>query len=81
MAAGEFRRLAHRAVDIVADDLVGTQGDPSETARRPATREYRERAMVAPLPVDAREGDPSLDAFVADVLPYPMGNDSPRFFA
>ena len=76
----EFRRLAHRAADILADDLARTTGDPTTPARRPTTADQRTRLMDEPLPEDPRASDAILDAFELLVLPHPMGNGSPRFF-
>ncbi len=50
MDAEEFRRLAHRAVDVLADDLARTVGDPTAPARRPLSAALRTRVMEQPLP-------------------------------
>ena len=72
-----FRRLGYRAVDLAAEHLAG----------------IRERPVYQQMPVEARHAlyDASLpdrgagpgailDRFVAEVLPYPMGNGHPRVF-
>jgi glutamate/tyrosine decarboxylase-like PLP-dependent enzyme len=72
-----FRAFAHRAVDLAADYL-------AEMSSRPVygrvPDEVRERLMDAPMPEAGLDACGVLDAFAADVLPYPMGNGHPRFF-
>ena len=80
MSPEEFRRLAHRAVEILADDLARTAGDPDAPARRPTTEALRRRIMDEPLPQEPRDPDALLADFEELVLPHPMGNASPRFF-
>ncbi|MHB8625020.1 MAG: pyridoxal phosphate-dependent decarboxylase family protein [Aggregatilineales bacterium] len=72
-----FRELGYRAVDLLVEQL---QTVPTAPVRQPMTDEARERLMSQPLPEAA--GDPAalLDAVADQVLPYPMGNISPRFF-
>ena len=80
MSPEEFRRVARRAVDILADDLARTAADPDAFARRPTTPALRERLMDEPLPEEGRDPDAILADFETLVLPHPMGNGSPRFF-
>lgn len=74
---GEFRRLAHQAIDLIADHLEGLAYQPCRT---PVPDAVRQALMTTPLP----EGPSSLDAVLHEarmmVYPYPMGNSSPRFF-
>jgi aromatic-L-amino-acid/L-tryptophan decarboxylase len=74
----EFRQLGYKAVDILSKQLAAL---PTAPARQPVPDDLRERIMHQPVPEAA--GDPSalLDAFAQNILPYPMGNASPRFFA
>ena len=73
----EFRRLGYQAIDRIAEQLGALADAP---ARTPVPPDVRERLMHSPLNVEPVEPSSLLDAFAADVLPYPMGNNSPRFF-
>jgi aromatic-L-amino-acid/L-tryptophan decarboxylase len=74
----EFRRLGYRAIDMIADRLAQIDDLP---VRQPVPQALREHLMHAPLPETGTAADTLLDAVAADILPYPMGNASPRFFA
>ena len=75
----EFRRLGYRAVDLLDRALrgVGRRTVPHAGAGRGASRPHRAAgaARTAPIPT------PLLDDVASTILPYPMGNSSPRFFA
>src|SRR5688572_27426829 len=49
--------------------------------RRPVPPDVRETLMHAPLPADGADPMALLERLEDLVLPYPMGNSSPRFFA
>jgi glutamate/tyrosine decarboxylase-like PLP-dependent enzyme len=72
-----FRRLAHEAVDLVADYLAGIGTAPVFQPMTPA-----ERATLMQQPFDAAGVAPEavLDRFRTAVLPHAMGNGHPRFF-
>jgi aromatic-L-amino-acid/L-tryptophan decarboxylase len=73
----DFRRLAHRAVDLVADYLAGIAAGPVFSPMAPEAR----RALADhQLPENGSAPDAILAAFTERVLPYPMGNGHPRFF-
>jgi len=74
---GEFRRLGHRTVDLIADYLEGLTGRPVFTPM-PATA--RRVLWEQPLPDQGRPPDELLAWCAAHLLPYPMGNGHPRFF-
>lgn len=74
----EFRRLGYRAIDLLAAHLAGL---PSGPARPPLPDEVRRRLAEQPLPEGPTGPDELLDRVARDVLAYPMGNGSPRFFA
>jgi glutamate/tyrosine decarboxylase-like PLP-dependent enzyme len=78
MSSEEFRRLGYRAIDLIAERLAHIHDLP---VRQPVPADLRERLMHSPLPETGIEADALLDAVARDVLPYPMGNASPRFFA
>lgn len=73
-----FRELGYRAVDLLAEQLAGIRAAP---IRQPVPPALRERLMHQPLPEIGVEAGALLEAFAQDILPYPMGNASPRFFA
>jgi glutamate/tyrosine decarboxylase-like PLP-dependent enzyme len=76
----EFRQLGYRAVDLLVEQLSNLQNH-NEPARRYMPDDLRREIMVQPLP--EKPGDPHeiLDAVAENVMPYPLGNVSPRFFA
>jgi len=72
-----FRRLAHDAVDLVADYFAGIGAAPVFTPMKPAERAA---LMQESLGTAGLEGEALLDRFRAAVLPHGMGNGHPRFF-
>ncbi|MCU0497010.1 MAG: aminotransferase class I/II-fold pyridoxal phosphate-dependent enzyme [Anaerolineae bacterium] len=74
----EFRLLAHRAVDQIADQLAHIRDLPT---RQPTPVDLRERLIHAPLPETPIDPEVLLQRVFDEILPYPMGNNSPRFFA
>lgn len=73
-----FRALAYRAVDLVVEHLATQARD---RAYRPVPEDVRRHLMREPVPAAGRDPEKVLERFAASVLPYPMGNGSPRFFA
>ena len=72
-----FRRLAHAAVDLVADHLGGVRERPVFAPMTPAERAA---LLDRPLP-DTGVAPETLLAFVGrGVFAHPMGNGHPRFF-
>src|SRR5438876_12709 len=74
----QFRELGYRVVDILAEQLAAIRDTPT---RCPVPDDLREQIMNQPLPVEPRDPSELLEAFADTILPYPMGNQSPRFFA
>ena len=74
----EFRRLAHRAVDMLADRLAGVRDAP---VRQPVPASLRDAWLAAPVPRAPADPEALLDTVERAVLAHPMGNASPRFFA
>lgn len=74
----EFRQLGYRAVDLLAEKLATIHDAPT---RQPVPADLRQRILHQPLPETGRDPADLLEIFANDVLPYPMGNSSPRFFA
>jgi aromatic-L-amino-acid decarboxylase len=72
-----FRRLGHRAVDLLADRLAGLPAGPVFT---PMAAVARADLLDQPLLDAGLVPDAILDRFVAAILPHPMGNGHPRFF-
>ncbi len=73
----EFRRLGHRAVDLMADWLGGIPAGP---VFAPMTPGQRQAVLSQPLPEEGVAPDAILERFAGAVLPHPMGNGHPRFF-
>lgn len=78
MTPEDFRRLGYRAVDLLAEQLAKL---PSDASRQPVPSELRAKFLDQPLPQQGTPADALLDRVAAEVLAYPMGNASSRFFA
>jgi len=74
----QFRELGYRAVDLIAEQLAALPESPS---RRAVPDMLRQQLLGQPLPAAGRAAAEVLEAVGEYVLPYPMGNISPRFFA
>jgi glutamate/tyrosine decarboxylase-like PLP-dependent enzyme len=74
----EFRQLGYRAVDLLAEQLASI---PTGPARRMLTEAQRQALMHQPLPEEPQPPQALIERYASDILPYPMGNNSPRFFA
>src|SRR5258707_484046 len=74
----EFRRLGYRAIDLLAEQMAAISSLPT---RQPVPDDLKQRLLNQPLPESETSPDQLLDTFARDILPYPMGNASPRFFA
>jgi glutamate/tyrosine decarboxylase-like PLP-dependent enzyme len=72
-----FRRLAHEAVDLVADYLAGLG---EATVFRPMTAAERTTLMQEPLDAAGAAPETVLERFRTAVMPHAMGNGHPRFF-
>jgi aromatic-L-amino-acid/L-tryptophan decarboxylase len=77
MPPDEFRRLGYRAVDLLADYLTAVSSQP---CRSPVPADVRHALMHQSLPAGPSEPDTLLEYIASTILPYPMGNGSPRFF-
>lgn len=73
----QFRELGYRAVDLIAEQLAAVRDAP---VRRP-TGDLREQLMNQPLHREGQNPSDVLEDAANRLLPYPMGNNSPRFFA
>jgi aromatic-L-amino-acid/L-tryptophan decarboxylase len=72
-----FRRLAHAAVDLVADYFAGIGAAP---VFRPMTADQRTTLMQEPLAASGADPEAVLERFRSAILPHAMGNGHPRFF-
>ena len=77
LGAEHFRRIAHEAVDLVADYLAGIRAAP---VFRPMTPAERTTLMQEPLGAAGVAPETMLERFRTAVLPHAMGNGHPRFF-
>jgi aromatic-L-amino-acid/L-tryptophan decarboxylase len=77
LSPDEFRQLGYQAVDLLAGQMAAVRDLP---VRQPVPDDLKQRFLHQPLP--ETESDPAdlLNTFARDVLAYPMGNASPRFF-
>ena len=72
-----MRALAHRMVDDAVDYLAGVRDRP---VWQPIPPDVAER-LRQPAPHEPQGAEGAYADFVRDVLPYPMGNIHPRFWA
>ncbi|PYM96146.1 MAG: amino acid decarboxylase [Candidatus Rokuibacteriota bacterium] len=72
-----FRRLAHEAVDLVADYLASIRTRP---VFRPMAPEARAALVQEPLGGAGAGPEAILERFRTAILPHAMGNGHPRFF-
>lgn len=73
-----FRALGYRAVDMIAEQLSNLPDGPT---RRPVPQSIRHSLEDQPIPEHGTDPFTLLDRVADEVLAYPMGNPSPRFFA
>jgi glutamate/tyrosine decarboxylase-like PLP-dependent enzyme len=74
----QFRALGYRAIDMLAEQLAAA---PNALCRHTPPQELRRSLMSQPLPEIGQPPEELLELVASQVLPYPMGNASPRFFA
>src|SRR5689334_15415801 len=74
----DFRALGYQAVDLIVERLSAQAELP---VRQPVPTELRDRLMHTPIPTEGSDPSAILTQFAEDVLSYPMGNASSRFFA
>jgi aromatic-L-amino-acid/L-tryptophan decarboxylase len=74
----QFRALGYRAIDMIAEHMAALPAAPCRPAMPDA---LRQSLLEQPLPAAGRDPSQVLDSVAEYVLPYPMGNNSPRFFA
>ena len=77
IAPEEFRRLGYRAIDLLTEHFAALSQGP---CRLPVPEDVRRELMEAPIPTEPADADALLDDVAANILSYPMGNGSPRFF-
>lgn len=74
----QFRALGYRAIDMIAQQLADLADGPT---RRPVPLDVRYSLEKQPIPETGADPFDLLDRVQNEVLAYPMGNPSPRFFA
>lgn len=78
MSPEEFTRLGYQVIDMLA---AGMRQNADQPVRQPVPDAVRDALMHHPLPETGTTAETVLSAVKDLVLPYPMGNRSPRFFA
>jgi len=78
LSPDQFRARGYRAVDMLAEQLAAMPDAPS---RRTLPEVLRRQILEQPLPESGQSPEELLEFVAANILPYPMGNGSPRFFA
>lgn len=78
LSPDEFRALGYRAIDLLAEQLAALNEMPG---RPPMPETLRRQLLGQPLPSDGKPPAEVLEAVAETILPYPMGNIGPRFFA
>jgi glutamate/tyrosine decarboxylase-like PLP-dependent enzyme len=73
-----FRALGYQAVDMIAEQLAAQAQLP---VRQPVPQDVCDHLMHQPLPETGSNPATILSRIGDEVLPYPMGNSSSRFFA
>lgn len=71
----DYRRLAHRMVDDLVDQMSGVRDGPVWQPIADGARD----ALHEPLPRDAQPAERVYEDFLHHVRPYPRGNQHPRF--
>jgi len=74
----QFRALGYRAIDMIAEQLADLTDGPT---RRPVPLDIRHGLEDQPIPQTGADPFDLLDRVQNEILAYPMGNPSPRFFA
>jgi glutamate/tyrosine decarboxylase-like PLP-dependent enzyme len=74
----QFRELGYRAIDIIAAQLAAL---PEIPARRSLPEALRQQFLEQSMPTNGQDPADLLEIVAEYVLPYPLGNISPRFFA
>lgn len=74
----DFRTLGYQAVDMIVERLAAQAELP---VRQPVPTDLRDQWMHSPIPAEGSDPAAILKRVAEQVLPYPMGNSSPRFFA
>jgi glutamate/tyrosine decarboxylase-like PLP-dependent enzyme len=72
----ELRALGHRMLDDMFDRAAGVRERPAWQPVPESTRE----AMSAPVPLVGEPAEAVYVEFLERIVPYPLGNDHPRFW-
>lgn len=80
LTSGHFRELGYKAIDLIADNLDRLQ-KRLEPARRAVPPELRRKLLTQELPQQGTDPGELIEFVDQNILPYPLGNMNPRFFA
>lgn len=78
LSPDEFRRLGHQLIELIAAQLENIHSAPT---RQPVPPDVQDFLLNPTLPPQPHNPDTLIEQFQAYIQPYPMGNNSPRFFA
>ncbi len=76
--APAFRELGHRVVDMITEYFAGVRERPVTRPLQPVQERHLSEQR---MPEEGAAPDAIIDFIASHVLPHPMGNCHPRFFA
>jgi glutamate/tyrosine decarboxylase-like PLP-dependent enzyme len=76
--AEEIKRIGYQVIDLIAEHLTHLSEQP---VWQPYPLEQMDSLLHTPLPQTGQEVESLVHEVASQVLPYPLGNGHPRFFA
>src|SRR5436190_18582099 len=78
LSPDEFRKLGYQAIDLIVEQLSNIQ---TSKVRQPVPDDLKNQLMFTPFPQDRTDPTEVLNRVANEIMQFPMGNTSPRFFA